>query len=458
MKKLLLFIPALTVGSLHADIAPTSYTGTNVFPVHNTEVRMARADVRIVWGIPSTLQADFILTNDTSAEITLETGFPVGAMRYTVDGNVNDGQDDTQAKPQMVKAESEVISILVNGLETPAFFRIPHLGVKEVRKHSTSWYFATLTLKPGENIVEVRTQLQPSGVSAFSYQRRLSYCISTGGRWKGPIEREMVEIVFPGIQLTDIVIQTQPTTAQISGETIRWTFSNIEPKGDEYDIELTFLLPKVAAKLASLRSAYEQNPDDAATALRYATHLFHLSRFKGNSGFPPERFTNAQYHRLRNGIDDEQDRRSFDHFYRKTADGYRSKTTAWTGERREIIRILADSGYSSDDPATDRVAEAKSIVEKSLARHPKNADGWAVYLAHFWKFSFAARGHWFGPTVYSKPLRRAIESAFQHCPGDPRIQAWYEAMLNNAEAPTVPPPDRSRTAMVSEVFQNEFNQ
>ena len=67
---------------------------------------MARADVRIVWGIPSTLQADFILTNDTSAEITLETGFPVGAMRYTVDGNVNDGQDDTQAKPQMVKAES----------------------------------------------------------------------------------------------------------------------------------------------------------------------------------------------------------------------------------------------------------------------------------------------------------------------------------------------------------------
>lgn len=61
----------------HADIAPTVFTGTNVFPLQSAEVRMAAADVRIVWGELCYLTANFKMINASDRDVELEVGFPV---------------------------------------------------------------------------------------------------------------------------------------------------------------------------------------------------------------------------------------------------------------------------------------------------------------------------------------------------------------------------------------------
>ncbi len=44
-----------------------------------------------------------------------------------------------------------------------------------------------MTLKPGPNTINLTTNLTPSGVYAQPYQRRIEYCVWTGGRWAGKI-------------------------------------------------------------------------------------------------------------------------------------------------------------------------------------------------------------------------------------------------------------------------------
>lgn len=448
---LIIALAAATVA--HGDIAPTTFTGTNVFPLQNTDVRMANADVRITWGSPCSLEATFSMLNESDHEIDLEVGFPVGAYHADPQGNLVEDEDNPQAKPVLEPVDPKVISIVVNGEAVTAYRRLPHERVKELKWRYASWYFAKINFTPGANTVSVRTRLAASGIYGQPYKRQLSYCISTGGRWKGTIGRETVEIVFPRSTVSALLTGTSPKDGQARGESIRWEFNDFEPQGAEYDIDCEFLLPSVAAKLAETKAAYEQNPDDSKAALRHAIHLFCLGWGKGNSGFPPGELSAENYRAVLKKTEGADARAVFQRFYAPKDGRYVAATSEWTEDRQTIIQILADAGFSDNYPEYARVTEARAILERCLARDPRNADVWAAYLMHFWRFSFAARGHWFGPTVYSKPLRAAIESALKNCPEDPRIRGWSEAMKKDTAPPTV---NFSRPDELIEALRNEY--
>jgi len=438
-----------------ADIAPTEFTGTNVFPLQSAEVRMAAADVRIVWGTPCSLTAEFSMVNECGHDVELEVGFPVGAFHpYDSPRQQLEAEYGVEQPPLTEEVGDKAIGITVNGAATTVFRRLPPEKIREIRWRYATWYFAKIVFRPGTNIVSVTTRLNPSDVYGQPFKRRLCYCISTGARWQGTIGRETVEITFPRMTASALVRSITPSTGVAAGETVRWVFENFEPKGEEYDINIEFLAPAVATKLAEIRSAYERAPHDTDAALRYAVHLFALGAAKGNSGFPPETLSTDEHQHILSAIKNSGDRAVFTRHYRRAKDGYAAESTEWTPDRQKMVRILANAGYCSDYPEVLRVQEGRAIVERCLAREPKNAAAWKVYLTHFWRFSFAARGHWFGPSVFSKPLCDAIKRAYKNCPNDPEIRAWRQAMQKDGDPPTYSPDFRIKPA----AFQNELEE
>lgn len=452
VKPFLAFLGAfLALGLIRADIAPTTFTGTDIFPLHNADVRMASASVRITWGQPCSLEASFAMINEREGTTELEVGFPVGAYHPDPRGPAYE-EDEEPVKPLLEPVGPEVIAIAVNGTPVSAYRRLPRERIKETRGHYTAWYFAKIAFRPGASVITVHTRLSPSPAS-IPYKLQLSYCLSTGGRWLGPIGWETVEIVFPGSSAASLIEGTVPKGGKVADDTVRWEFQEFEPKGSEYDVDLEFYHPAVAARLATTRTAHEQNPTDSPAALRYATHLFNLGAAKGNSGFPPGEWNSENFQKMLGQIESPDDRTVFTRFYRKIGDHFASESTEWTEDRQRMIRILADAGYCQDYAGLPHVLEARRLVEQCLARNPRDAEAWNVYLTHFWRFSFAARGHWFGTSVFSKPLKTAIESAYKQCPKDPRIRSWHKAMKSDGNPPTLTP---GRYDVMPDAFRNEF--
>jgi len=436
-----------------ADVAPIQFTGTNVFPLKSAAVRMAAADVRIVWGEPCSLTANFRMVNESEHDVALEIGFPVGAFHLVGnDPRELEDEDDPKHKPLLEAVGRETITITINGEAARAYRRVPHEKIREIKWRYASWYFAEMIFRPGTNDVAVTTRLNPSGVYAQPFKRRLSYCISTGSRWQGSIGRETVEIKFPGMDVTPLLRSVTPASGVASKDTVRWVFEDFEPQGEEYDIELEFLAPSVVAKLNEIRTAYARAPQDTNAALRYAVHLFSLGHAKGNAGSPPERLTADEYQQIFAKTRNSRDRAEFTRHYQRSSNHYIAESSEWTPRRQRLVQIMADAGYCADYPEVTRVQEGRAIVEQCLAREPRNAAAWNVYLAHFWRFSFAARGHWFGPSVFSKPLCAAIESARKNCPDDPDIRAWHRAMQEDGEPPTYSQSFRFKPV----AFQSEF--
>jgi hypothetical protein len=192
------------------------------------------------------------------------------------------------------------------------------------------------------------------------------------------------------------------------------------------------------ARLAEMKSAYEKDTGNKAAVLRYAAHLLILGYRKGNAGFPPSTLSHEEFRAVRQRIADHKDAEAFERFYPQRGDGkHASSSTEWTGERVDILRILADADYCATYYGLDHVLKGRAILEKFLEQNPKDADAWHLYLANFWCWSFAARGHGFGGTVASKPFSAAVNKALKNCSDDMRIQAWKKSLGRNSEAPTV---------------------
>src|SRR6185295_9971220 len=122
----------------------------------------------------------------------------------------------------------------------------------------------------------------------------------------------------------------------------------------------------------------------------------------------------------------------------------------WTEERRAVIQVLADAGYRDERSKEPMILEGEKILLDLLAENPRNAEAWNVYLTNFWRFSFAAMGKVFGPSVMAAPQIAAIEKAAQNCPGDSTIKLWMEVRHGNsvAGAKLIPEIDRLGYARV----------
>jgi hypothetical protein len=415
---------------LRADIAPTEYRGGSVLPLGATKVRMEDADVKITWATPAAdLEATFLLFNPEPDARPIEIGFPVGEYFRGYENDSTRQSLQSSLKPQTRKADAATFSVEVNGTTIEVYEKAPTLGkVIPEAKGAVDWFYFTPTLKPGKNEIHVKTLLKPTWMRAFC--ARLSYCIWTGGRWDGPIQHEAVKVVFPSEAGNGLVSEFTPKSGKINGKEISWEFSNIEPTGNEFDINVVYMHPKVWEGVNRSRAAAESQPGNHELALKYAIDLFGFGDPKANAAFPPEKLTKEEYAWVK-----QRSSSLIGYFYLPAADSsYHEKTSEWTTERRAMIQILADAGYNNKHlPGSDKIEQARKLVEKVLAEDPKNADAWAVYLAHYWMFNFAAQGRPFGQAVFSKPQRKAINEAFSNCPTDPRIQFWKKRMQENKD-------------------------
>jgi hypothetical protein len=192
---------------------------------------------------------------------------------------------------------------------------------------------------------------------------------------------------------------------------------------------VTYVRQDVVQVLARLREAAKKDPDGTKPSLELAKHLLALGYSKSNSGFPPSRLGAAEYEDLKGRITPAASLELFIRRYKKSDDGsYEEIDSEWTDERSEMIQILADAGFRDEESRIGCIREAEEILMALLNRDARNQEVWNVYLANYWRFSFAAVGHWFGSTRFGRTQLAAIQKANRECPNDKCIQLWRKCV------------------------------
>jgi hypothetical protein len=427
---LLLLFLGLTAA--RADIAPTTFTGGTIVPIEVDDMHFEDALVRITWGAPCKLEGTFQIASYREEPTTLEIGFPVGRydqaysnFDYSAQKYVVREEDCREAVP------ASVFALEVNGAPLPAFRRVSIPGQCVVRGGQAAWYFANVTLKRGMNTIHLTTQLTPSGVYYQPYQRRIDYCVWTGGRWAGKIVHERIEVVFPDAISPSLIQEMKPScdpAESLNG--LIWDYENIEPRNDFYDISLVVQIPEVDAIVSRMRREHHADPLNTAAALKLAQHLFLLGNAKGNSGFPPGEFLAVDYFVLWAQLSDAEKTVLNHHYSLRQGDRRVASSSEWTDERNKVLKLLADHGWCANYGGVDNVLEAKAVLEDILKREPANEAAWTMLLNNYWRFSFAARGHWFGKTVLGTKPAGAIREAFKRCPNSAAIRAWHDLLAS----------------------------
>jgi len=408
MKKSFAAVLLFLLGTLAwADIAPSSWYGGSIKPVLDSVVTMESANVEIRWGTPSNLRAVFVMNNPSDSPQEVLVGFPMPSL---------DAWEGMGPDPLTVSFNGGNAEKMTAYDEDMEYTRSPWFWVWHTRKHS----FA-----PGKTVVEVNTVLRASLLKGTLYGERLLYCIESGGKWAGVIGAEDVVIVFPSAIREGQIIEAKPSGAKIEGNHVSWSFKNFKPKGNEFDVELTYLRPDVLDKIDELRNEHKQQPQSAAAAIKLAKHLLALGSGYSNSGYPPWRLTQEEYAKTATMINSEKDRQTFTNHYAKSEDGlYWEASREWTSEREAVVKILALAGYRDRESQSPRVKEGESLLLDVIKKHPRNAEAWNVYLANYWRFAFAAFGHWSGTTYMTKKQADLIKEAVKNCPEDECIGLW----------------------------------
>lgn len=417
---------------IRADIAPTHYAGGTLVPLEISDLRFNDAHVVITWGYPCKLDASFEIISERKDPISLEIGFPVGGYDpvYGYDGEQVNADEVTKSP-----VPASTITIVVNSKSVPAFRRVNTPDQCEIRFGRASWYFTNTTLVPGKNHIEVKTFLTPSGVYGRPFERRIEYCIWTGGRWNGEITHERIDVVFPSVVSKRLITEIKPEWFQTLENRLVWELSKIRPRSNYYDLNLVVRLPEVVDYLQTLEEDYCQRPNNSTAALTLAKHLFHLGNVKGNSGFPPSSLPATEFHRLRKLMAGDDQTILERHYSVQRAKTYQETSSEWSDDRVRLVQILADIGYCENYSGVGEVLEAKALVEKVLECEPSNEAAWLLYLSNYWRFSFAAAGHWFGSTALSKRQKADITKAHRACPTSSEIAAWYEFAEGKSKAP-----------------------
>lgn len=388
------------------DISPTAFVGSGIVPVENSSVRMARAVVNIDWGTPCRLTAVFTMENETAAPVAVRLGFPIT-------GEFTGHETDAQLG----------FSIRFNGAV---------LDRNQIERSSTGrweeriWFHCDFEFPPGTTLVETTCNLPASLYKSLPHRERIEYCIETGGQWRGPIGYEEVNFNFPSPPHRDQILRASPAGHETTERGLRWVFRDLEPRGAESDIHVSYWRPGIREKLDELRQACREAPDDAPQALRLARHLFALGPNRGYLHYPPSFLPAEVYSTLLDRIAAPADRALVESRYRLNGEGkYEEISSAWTDSRNEMIRILNECDFHPPERRTPEVLEARDLVETLLARNPHDAAAWNLYLANYHRFRFAGTSPWgFGPALYPAHQREKIKQAAKLCPTDPAIALW----------------------------------
>jgi len=237
-----------------ADVAPTQFYGGGISPVAGSAVRMESANVEIRWGTPCNLRAVFVMQNPSASAQEVLVGFPMPSLA---------GQRDKTPDPLAISFNGASAEMTASGMNS-----------RDARKSKYwAWYSCEHSFAPGKTDVEVNTVQRASLLKGCSYQECLLYCIESGGKWAGSIGVEDVAVIFPSEIKGGQIIEAKPAGAKIEGNRVSWSFKNFKPKGDEFDVELTYVRPDAMDKITQLRNEFKQQPQSAAAAIKLAKHL-----------------------------------------------------------------------------------------------------------------------------------------------------------------------------------------
>jgi hypothetical protein len=392
------------------DIAPSEFVARGIEPAGAAEIRMKDADVEIVWGTPCQMIAVFEFENESSAPIELEMTFPI--LSY----------EDRVGLLRVQTAFSVEFAGAVLAANGPIKTKIADDSV------SCLEYRFRFRFSPGRTQAKVKAELPASLTYGWGGRQRLFYCLQSGGGWKGTIGREEVRIRFPYNVDPEQIFKGEPKGFTLDGDVVRWVFSDIKPKGSEYDVHLEYLRPDMFHVLSEIRQQHAANPSDTALAIRLAKDLFALGQAKGKAGYLPSRLDETECQAIASRIGDPADRVFFQHRYERRADGVYYDTSGESDTQAgRMARILNAADYQSDFSRSRHVTEARALLEELLKREPRNAEAWNVYLANYNRFSFGGVGIFTcGPWHYYPRQVDLIKRAHELCPDDPIIDLWFK--------------------------------
>jgi hypothetical protein len=429
---------------LLADVSPIKYEGFSISPTENSQVEMRSEEVNIYCYDTCRVSAKFNMWNGTTDTVRVFVGFPIHASKRTGKRTY-----DFQAK--------------FNGRR-----RRKGNFVYETRKETIDSYEREVTwvgwyhgFIPGETIVEVEYNIEPSPSGQTGLCRNIFYVLSTGSYWKGDISRGIVNIHFNNdVETEQIREQTTPKYYQVDGKRVYWEFTDLEPAQSD-DIQLEYVPSKIYRRLKHLRNKLEKDPENEQHVVELARHLFAFGRYKGVGSYIPTELPPEEYDTLVVKIAVPEDRDFFGKIYRigriydpnecghppnKESD---AKTTRQNkqmytppccfcskpnSQYGEVVRILNSIDYIPTE-VSGFVWEAKDLLEELLDKNPKNADAWLVYLSNYYRFRFSG----YAPF---EPCENAIQShqvdlikeAYRRCPSHKGTKLWYEFVSGRPHA------------------------
>ncbi len=187
----------------------------------------------------------------------------------------NTGQADEQMQVRFPLADPYGMGAYYEGYPVVVGFQVWVDGVQKPTTVITSinplyddwpalrWAAWDTAFPAGQEVVISATyRISPTG---YFPEARFSYVMSTGAGWKGPIGKADMAVRLPYKATSEnVVLGKDKTTprAKLSGNEIRWLFTNLEPTKDN-DIIATILAPNIWQGIVDARAAANQAPRDA---------------------------------------------------------------------------------------------------------------------------------------------------------------------------------------------------
>ncbi len=217
----------------------------------NTYVRMVRERVVITLapdGKRATVEGEYVMRNEGTQEENLQVLYPLRLLTQECWG----------------KEELKDLQVWVDGRRV-ATRPIEDKPLVSLCDEPIPWAAFPVTFPPGvEVVIRVRYQQSTWGYEPYWV---LSYILETGAGWYGTIGQGEILVRMPyEVSPDNIVFRTrvgygQPTTpgAQLEGNTLRWTFEDLEPTSED-NIFVTFMVPSYWEEIQRRRQQVQQQP------------------------------------------------------------------------------------------------------------------------------------------------------------------------------------------------------
>jgi uncharacterized protein DUF4424 len=214
-----------------ADIAPDPVPryGETIAPRQETHVALREETVTITLGPDeASVRASFTLVNEGSSAERLEVGFPTAAQM--VGGTVDEkGVHVTEWGP----ARLHDLRVRIDGVAVKTESRDGSIGPSGI----SGWALWNMTFAPRSTRTvtvsyDVPTVDRYRDPESYLRNRQLTYILTTGRGWAGPIGRATI-VVQAGAGITpEHIVSAAPQPA--TKEELRWTWvmKNFEPTAD----------------------------------------------------------------------------------------------------------------------------------------------------------------------------------------------------------------------------------